>query len=195
MALIYNGTEIPATGSIRYGSTEVKKVIYGTTTVWTKREYKTGALVKMTSNNAPAPYTVTAWCDGTFWGDDNSLAYKAFSDQYFYQQANVSGKYCGATLMFNTTKKIFPVKIHCYGANADAGEGGGGGSLELQYRNASGTWVQLGKWEDPNGGRDVTMDGTTQVTGLRVRTIYGSGPAKWLEVGYTYITQWYEEEV
>ena len=45
------------------------------------------------------------------------------------------------------------------------------------------------KWDDPHGGRDVTMDGTTQVTGLRVRTIYGSGPAKWLEVGYTYVTQ------
>ncbi len=198
MALIYNNTTIPETGTIKYGNTSLKKIIYGTKTVWRKKELKTGNLFAMTSNTSPTPFVVSDWStSGCFWGDDNTLAYKAFKgdSSYYYKQANVVGNYCGAQILFNqSTKKIFPVTIVWRGVNADAGDGGGGGSVDIQYRNSSGTWVNLGHVEDNGASQTSTMDGNTEVTGLRIRTNYGSGSSKWLEVGPVRVTKWYEQE-
>ena len=196
MALIYNGTTIPNNATITYNGTALTKIIFNGVEVWKKitKEYKTGDLFYMTSNTTPAPFVVTAEVNGAYEGDDTSQAYKTFRNSYFVKKGTVAGQYVGSRLTFNLTKKIYPVTILWKGVNEAGGGAGGGGKSQLWLRNASGSWYVADEDTDPGPQRTYTMNGNTIITGVGVRTIYGSGDWKYLTVGPCRITAWYEEE-
>lgn len=189
MPLIVNGTNVE---KVIYNGVELDKVICDGVTVWENIVHKTGQLTKMTSNTTPAPFVVTDWSSGAFNGDSSDKAWKVFGDGGYAKQANVAGYRCGAQLMFNTTAEIYPVKIYYSGGNHDAGGGGGGGHQLVEVCRPDGTWYEIGRHNDIGGGT-ITMDGKTRIIGIRMATVFGSGPVKWLEANNCDINEWYQK--
>lgn len=156
-------------------------------------KHKTGQLYYPTSNTSLEPdFSISDWSSGAYGGDGSDKAYRVFGSGYYAKKANVSGQRCGAQILFNLKKKIYPVKIYYYGGNQDAGHGGGGGYQVVQARKPDGTWYELARHNDIGGGT-IMMDGETQITGLRMGTVFGSGGEKYLEANDCQVTEWYEK--
>ena len=187
MPINYENTDIKG---VSYNGTSIDKVIYNGTVVWESIQHKTGNLYYPTSNTSLNPnFTISDWSSGAFDGDGSDKAWKVFGSGYYAKQASVSGQRCGAQILFNMQAEIYPIKIYFYGGNQDAGGGGGGGYQVVEARRPDGSWYELDRHEDV-GGHTITMDGKTRITGLRMGTVYGSGPKKWLEANDCNVTEW-----
>lgn len=180
-----------------FNNTELDKIRYNGTTIWERIQHKTGNLYNMTSNNAPAPFTVTDISTANLGGESSSGAWKCFGSGCFAKIHNVNGRYTGGQLLFNSPNKhYYPIKISA----ACASEDGGGGyttgfRIEVDVKLTSGSWQNIIRKDVSNGYQSVsaTMNGKTEVVGIRVKAIFGSGPQQYMCVYSCSITEWNEK--
>ena len=192
----------------KFGSTQIQKIMQGVNVIWENWQYKTGNLVKMTSNSAPSPFTASA----SGWGSDGGTPYMAFDGgtNYYMQthNPNETGNIT-STLMFGQEIKITEITAWiAYGGpvldnyNTDGWGAGNKNWLKLYGIKADGTQVLLathqntGSWTDASGSKRVhTVSSANQEIPFVGLTCHRGGKSGqgWYRLYDIQITKWYQK--
>ena len=154
----------------------------------------TGYLVTMTSNTTPSPYVASAVING--WGSSSdssaSEAWKVFDNNdstYLRCSVNSTVNHHGITATLTWSNSIRIKKLY---VNASATVGVASSAYTFSIFNAyleglktDGSWELLASKSydvhNYNGNAEwvetINMNSTTEYTGVRIRTLYGSGDA------------------
>ena len=211
MPLTVNGKEI---GTVTRNGSALDKVTVNTSNVvWENWKYKTGNLVKMTSNSAPSPFTASK----KGWPSDGGIAYNAFDgDLGTYMNSNnpqADGDIT-STLMFGQEIRIAEITAWIgHGGpvfdnydEPEEGVAGGWGAgnknfLKLYGIKADGTEILLAthtsdKWHDASASKAVhTISAANQAipfVGLTCHRAVNSGQG-WYRLFDIQITKWWQK--
>ena len=194
MAIKYNGTTIPDTGTIKYNGTSLTKVIYNGTTVWEKWSQKTGSYMTVGSkafNRLANDVTYNGFRYRTYGiRDDGDYAYlnKAFDGN---TSTSVSCRTDGNTgwIQVDFPTWIKPVEIYI---KMD-GRGWSSPAVLVGWSKDSSAWVELGTFNTPGSGqveKTFTLSGNVEMSALKAYTTNtGDGISVW----EFQVKKWYQK--